>query len=120
MAAWRRAEPVMEIRRQRGSARGAQSHNDVPFTQATGVALAEAADLIAPPPQDRAFFRLWHLLFRLEDAALDLPWRGQPGLLFKSSPRLPQVAAVKSSTHPTAAIRQIVRPLHHAFCERFH
>lgn len=52
----------------------------VPFEQATGVALPETADLTAPPSQDRAFFRLNHLLFRLEDAALDLPWRGHaPG-----------------------------------------
>ena len=52
----------------------------VPFAQTTGVALPEVADLTAPAGQQRAFFRLWHLLFRLEDAAMDLPWRGhEPG-----------------------------------------
>lgn len=52
----------------------------VPFAQCDGVALPETADLTAPSSQDRAFFRLNHLLFRLEDAALDLPWRGKgPG-----------------------------------------
>lgn len=48
----------------------------VPFVQASGIALPEAADLTAPPGQLRAFFRLNHLLFRMEDAALALPWRG--------------------------------------------
>lgn len=48
----------------------------VPMDQATGVALPEVADLTAPDGQQRAFFRLNHLLFRLGDAALDLPWRG--------------------------------------------
>lgn len=48
----------------------------VPFAQAVGVALPEAADLSAPPGQQRAYFRLHHLLFRIEDAALALPWRG--------------------------------------------
>lgn len=47
----------------------------VPMDQATGVSLPEAADLTAPAGQQRAFFRLNHLLFRLGDAALDLPWR---------------------------------------------
>ncbi|MBB6424634.1 hypothetical protein [Sphingopyxis sp. JAI128] len=49
----------------------------VPYAQAAGVALPEAADLSAPPGQQRAFFRLHHLLFRMEDAALALPWRGK-------------------------------------------
>lgn len=49
----------------------------VPMDQATGVALPEVADLSAPFGQMRAFFRLNHLVFRLEDATLDLPWRGQ-------------------------------------------
>lgn len=48
----------------------------VPMDQATDVALPEVADLGAPAGQQRAFFRLNHLLFRLGDAALDLPWRG--------------------------------------------
>ena len=44
------------------------------------VRVCEVADLAAPPSQQRAFFRLNHLLFKLEDAALDLPWRGHaPG-----------------------------------------
>jgi len=48
----------------------------VPFEQCDGVKLPDVADLAAPPSQQRAFFRLNHLLFKLEDAALDLPWRG--------------------------------------------
>lgn len=48
----------------------------LPMDQATGVALPEVADLTAPAGQQRAFFRLNHLCFRLADAALDLPWRG--------------------------------------------
>jgi hypothetical protein len=49
----------------------------VPQDQAAGVALSDVADLSAPAGQMRAFFRLNHVLFRLGDARLELPWRGK-------------------------------------------
>ncbi|MFT3976932.1 MAG: hypothetical protein QM688_07450 [Sphingomonas bacterium] len=49
----------------------------VPMDQATGVVLPADADLSHPPGQLRAFHRLSHIIFRLEDARLALspPWR---------------------------------------------
>lgn len=49
----------------------------VSYEQANGVTLPEAADLSPPRGQLRAFFRLQHLLFRMEDAALNLAWHGK-------------------------------------------
>ncbi|MBU0556674.1 MAG: hypothetical protein KKD64_15395 [Alphaproteobacteria bacterium] len=70
----------------------------VPMDQATGVALPADADLSHPPGQLRAFHRLSHIIFRLEDARLALspPWRA-------TDDRLP-LCAVIGLTDPEMAL----------------
>jgi hypothetical protein len=66
----------------------------VPQDQAAGVELPDVADLSQPAQQIRAFFRLQHVLFRIGDAKLALPWRGKA-----EADHLP-VCAVVGLTNP--------------------